>query len=568
MIVAVLGLAALTLVRIQRMQIEGGNDMRKAQLYAKAAVDMAWHRIQNDSSWRSKMASGTWSTDQVIGDGYYSFTATDPIDGNLTNSAVHPVVIVGVGKSGTATQKVQMEIRVLQPGIRCLESVVHADNTLTFDGGTVTSDRIVSANNSAQVTNNAQAYTDAEAATGIVTSSGGVWYGTTTTSGAWPREMPNTASLYSYYTTNGTTINYNNLPFWDANLIDNPGAEASVLTSSPWYAVSCTGSVNLLIKKSGLQSFYISGRNSTDDFLAQDVTSKLQSGVAYYTEAYVRGGSNQNDHFTVKLKVVSTGTGTQYFDLTNTDAPSANFKMLSGTQTISWTGSLTQAELYVFCDNPSESYYVDEVIMRVHNAPSNTKVIHRKVLSPASNPFGATNSRGIYVINCGGNKISIRNSRIVGTLILLNQDEGGSEIAGSIHWAPAVISADPMVASMPSLLSNKRINLSCTSVALDEGLVNANFNSSGTPYNDSQDSDRSDRYPSIINGVVYTESDIVIANSPTIMGVLVGDNNITATNATLTLKYDPLYFERNAPPGFQAAVTYFVMPGSYRQVVD
>ena len=151
---------------------------------------------------------------------------------------------------------------------------------------------------------------------------------------------------------------------------------------------------------------------------------------------------------------------------------------------------------------------------------------------------------------------------------MLNQDEGGSEIAGSIHWAPAVISADPMVASMPSLLSNKRINLSCTSVALDEGLVNANFNSSGTPYNDSQDSDRSDSYPSIINGVVYTESDIVIANSPTIMGVLVGDNNITATNATLTLKYDPLYFERNAPPGFQAAVTYFVMPGSYRQVVD
>jgi len=516
------------------------------------------------------MASGTWSTDQAIGDGYYSFTATDPIDGNLTNSDVHPVVIVGVGKSGKATQKLQMEIRALQPGIRCLEPMVHAGDNLTIDGGTVTSDRMVSANNDAEVKNNAQAYTAAEAANQIKTGSGGVWHGATTTNGTWPRTLPNVSTLYSYYTMNGTTINYNDLPAWNQNLVENPGAEASLISISPWYAVSCTASPTLSVQLSGLRSFYISNRDSTDDCLAQDVTAKLQSGITYYTEAYVRGGSNQNDNYTVKLKVVSSGSGTQYFNLTNTDKPSASFKKLSATQTVTWTGVLTQAELYVYCNNATASYYVDNVVMQESGAPNDVKIVHRKVLSPASNPFGSgiTNAKGIYIIDCGSGKISIRNSRIVGTLILLNQNEDGAEIAGSMNWAPAVISADPMVTNLPVLLSNKQLNLYCTNTALDEGLVNANFNPTGTKYNDSQDNDKSDSYPSMINGVVYTTDNILIANSPSITGVLIGDNDITATNATLTLKHNPLYFNYNAPPGFQAAVTYYVLPGSYKQVVN
>jgi hypothetical protein len=237
---------------------------------------------------------------------------------------------------------------------------------------------------------------------------------------------------------------------------------------------------------------------------------------------------------------------------------------------VSWTGTLTQAEFYVECDEASPSFFIDDVVLQVAGAPSDVKVIHRKVLSPASNPFGSgvANAKGIYIIDCGSGKISIRNSRIVGTLILLNQNEDGAEIAGSMNWAPAVISADPMVTNLPVLLSNKQLNLYCTNTALDEGLVNANFNPTGTKYNDSQDSDKSDSYPSTINGVVYTTDNILIANSPSITGVLIGDNDITATNATLTLKHNPLYFNYNAPPGFQAAVTYYVLPGSYKQVVN
>jgi hypothetical protein len=568
MIVAVLGLAALSLVRVQRLQTDGGSDMRNAQAYAKVALDMAWYRVQNDSSWRSKMASGTWSTDQAIGDGYYSFTATDPIDGNLTNSDVHPVVIVGVGKSGKATQKLQMEIRALQPGIRCLEPMVHADNNLKFDGGTVTSDQMVSANHDAEVKNNAQAYTNAEAANHIKTGSGGVWNGTTTTNGNWPRALPNVSTLYSYYTMNGTTIDYNDLPAWDVNLIENPGAESSLTSISPWYAVSCSAAVSFFTGNSGLQSFFVSSRNSITDIFAQDVTSTLESGVTYYAEAY--GDALSGDtNIRLMLKLVASGSGTTYVTLTNW-VNISSYKKVSGSAAVTWTGTLTQAEFYVECDEASPSFFIDDVKLQVAGDISNVKVIHRKVLSPASNPFGSgvKNAQGIYIIDCGGGKISIRNSRIVGTLILRNQDESGSEIAGSMNWAPAVISADPIVTNLPVLLSNKQLNLFCTSAALDEGLRNANFNPTGTPYNDSQDSDKSDTYPSVINGVVYTEKKIQISNSPSITGVLVGGDDITATNSTLTLKYNPLYFNYNAPPGFQAAVTYYVLPGSYKQAVN
>lgn len=574
MIVAVLGLAALTLVRVQRMQMQGGDDMRNAQAYAKVALDMAWYRVQNDSSWRSKMASGDWSTDQVIGDGYYSFTATDPFDGNLTNSAVHPVVIVGVGKCGNSTQKLQMEIRALQPGIRCLEPVVLSNNNLVFDNTTVTSDRMVSANHDAEVKNNAQAYTNKEAANNIKSGSGGVWYGSTTTNGTWPRQLPNVSTLYSYYNMNGTPINYNDLPTWNANLIDNPGAQASLYSVSPWYPVGdCSVSLDLNFGNPGWLSFKVSDRDSTGDFLAQDVTSKLQSGVTYYTEAQVRTASNDEVYYTVKLKVVSSGSGTQYFNLTNTDKTKTSWLTISGNQTVTWTGTLTQAEFYVYADQASRSYYVDEVIMQEAGAPSDVKVIHRQLLSPTSNPFGSgvKNGQGIYIIDCGGKKISIRNSRIVGTLILLNQNEGGSEIAGSINWTPAVTSADPMATNLPVLLSNKQLNLYFANTPLDEGLRNANFNPTGataTPYNDSQDTDMSDSYPSLINGVVYTEKKVSVTNSPTITGVLVAGDDINVKDATLGLKYDPIYYERNAPPGFQATVTYYIVPNSYRQVVN
>ena len=51
---------------------------------------------------------------------------------------------------------------------------------------------------------------------------------------------------------------------------------------------------------------------------------------------------------------------------------------------------------------------------------SGVRVIKQRLISPAQNPFGATNAQGIYVIDCGGQPIELSQNRIVGTLVLLD----------------------------------------------------------------------------------------------------------------------------------------------------
>jgi Tfp pilus assembly protein PilX len=118
LIVAALAVSALTTVRNQRRRTEDGRGVAQAQLYARAAIDMAMHRIRTDAACRTKFSNGTWATDQAIGDGFYSFTATDPTDNDLLDSTLDPVLVLGTGKCGGATQKLEATIEVRQPGFR------------------------------------------------------------------------------------------------------------------------------------------------------------------------------------------------------------------------------------------------------------------------------------------------------------------------------------------------------------------------------------------------------------------------------------------------------------------
>ena len=234
MIVAVLATAALLNVRIQRAQINDVADVTRARLYARAAIDMALFRIANDTDWRQKMNDGVWQVDQPIGVGTYSFQASDPKDGDLTNAVFDPVMIVATGRSGPARQKLQVQIKIKQPGLRCLEPAVHAGSDLTFKGVTATSDHFVSSNGNVKAKDAAQVYADVEAAGNVKAEGGGVFHGSTTTEGDWPREMPDTATVFDYYTTNATWINVNDLPLWDQMLLTNPNMDDGVTGWVPY----------------------------------------------------------------------------------------------------------------------------------------------------------------------------------------------------------------------------------------------------------------------------------------------------------------------------------------------
>ena len=568
MIVALLGLASLTLVRIERMQVSGFSDSTAAERYARAAIDMALFEIRHNAAWRQDMTDGVWEADRPIGAGSYSFRAIDPADKDLTSGDYDPLVVIGTGKSGAAVYKLQVRIGVRQPGLRCLEPAIHAGNKLMFDAAIAQSDHFFSANNEAEVRGGAEVFADVEAANGFQSGSsgGGVFHGSVTTEGDWPREMPDPNTVSDYYLNNGTPISIYDLPLWDANLLQNPGMEGSS-SMVPWYEVGSTISRNN-VSNVDQWSLRVSNRSSAAHTVAQDVTSQLQSGLSYHSEAWVRSEGIGGD-FRIALKLVSTGDGERIVPLTAWVTVDDSWNEVSGDAVVSWSGSLQQAEWFIETNNTSDIFRIDDVVLQEANAPSGWHVFHRKVLSPASNPFGSgiTNPQGIYVLDCDGGKLNIRDSRIVGTLVFVNQNATIVD-QGSINWSPALIGSDPSVPNMPALLAEESIELYFEAADLDEGQLNVNLNPPGTPYKGETDTDKADVFPSLIQGVVYSIINVEIMNGPRFDGVIVSGNDIVSTDADLQVTYDPVYFKRNAPPGFQVDPEFYIVKGSFKQVVD
>jgi hypothetical protein len=168
------------------------------------------------------------------------------------------------------------------------------------------------------------------------------------------------------------------------------------------------------------------------------------------------------------------------------------------------------------------------------------------VLSPANNHYGATDQEGIYIIDCGGATIQIRDSRIIATLVLINPGSS-SKIEGEHSWEPAV-------GNYPAVLvQGAHINLSVGDNPLDEAIRGVNFNPPGSPYQGLADSDQTDSYPSLIKGLVYASGGITIeAFHPHIDGVLITGGELKVNSSeSLTVTYD-LQFFSNPPPGFSS----------------
>lgn len=186
--------------------------------------------------------------------------------------------------------------------------------------------------------------------------------------------------------------------------------------------------------------------------------------------------------------------------------------------------------------------------------------INRRLLSPASNPFGATNREGIYVIDCQGQNVRIDESRIVGTLVLLNTGIN-SRITGVVNMAPAV-------ANYPALLVEGDMELNTTSsLGLSEGTSLVNFNPPGTPYQDPSnfDGDTDDYYPSIINGLAYVSGRATVTGNTNLSGCLIADELLVNSGKQFTADYNNLHHSF-PPPGFARGWQMRIVPGTWRRV--
>jgi len=209
MLVTVIGLAAVSAVRLQIRAAQRATDDVTARACAVSAVELGLLYVTQDPNWRTTWPNGVWMSDKPLGDVTFTLEGIDPEDGDLTDSEFEPLVLTGIGMKGIARHKTQVRLVPEFRALSCLGAALHAGGNiwLAASGDTINAaGGPVSCNN--QVSNQATINGDVEAnsITGVGTING------TATAPAPPREMPDDATLFTYYQSIGTSISIWSLP--------------------------------------------------------------------------------------------------------------------------------------------------------------------------------------------------------------------------------------------------------------------------------------------------------------------------------------------------------------------
>jgi hypothetical protein len=200
--------------------------------------------------------------------------------------------------------------------------------------------------------------------------------------------------------------------------------------------------------------------------------------------------------------------------------------------------------------------------MLVGNIPlaGGVRTIQNVVISPGRNPYGTTSAKGIYVLDCGGQDVTIQNCRVVATLVLLNPGSN-SQVAQSVSWRS-------YMANYPALLVKGHFSINTSNVVLSEATSpKTNYNPVGTGDGSTgEDGDFTDTYsPAAIQGLLYVSGNLRTSVDPAIDGCLVVGGTVTAATS-LRLTYKNTY-EISPPPGFYEPPLMRVQAGSWMPVV-
>ncbi len=533
-VVSLIGLSALVLQRLQREAVERASDAAQAQLNAQAAVEMGVFRLQANPNWRATFPNGVWESNVPLGGGTYTLQGIDPSDSQLADATGEPLLLAGIGSKGQAQQ--QFEILVVpQPSAAdALEQALTAAGELRFNGARVFCDQTLGSN-AQLVAVGSTVNADVRAAASIA----GGTFTRTTTAAAPARQLPDLATVLAAYQSLGTRIDIASLPVGFSNLLENPGFELGI---APWQPSTypdpkCSIAQDKSVFRSGLASLKVTSRDAWNAGPIQDLTGVLQSGLAYQASVWIRMAKTTADA-ELALCITSTGGPSQTLS-GGRRTVTTSWVQLATTFTPAWSGALTSAYLKVQTPGLlAPDFYIDDAAFQEADA---ARTIYREVLSPGRNPFGQTNPRGVYVLDCQGAKLRIKCSRIAGTLVLLNPGPGSSIGGGPVAWRPAL-------ANYPALITSGDILVHPTNTPLAEAAWKVNFNPPGSPDPDlGEDSTLDDTYPSEIRGWIYAGGNLTLQNQPVVRGAILATGMVWI-EGDLALFYDPIC-RQNIPPG-------------------
>src|SRR5690242_11793460 len=140
------------------------------------------------------------------------------------------------------------------------------------------------------------------------------------------------------------------------NLLTNGDMEAGTTGWSVFGAGTLAS--NTSVVHGGTHSLLRAGRTASWNGPAQSVTSVVANGASFTTSMWVRTQSG-TPTAKVTLQVTANGT-TNYLTLAQATVNASGWTQLTGTTTVSWTGTLSSATLYVETLAGTDSFYIDD----------------------------------------------------------------------------------------------------------------------------------------------------------------------------------------------------------------
>lgn len=184
--------------------------------------------------------------------------------------------------------------------------------------------------------------------------------------------------------------------------------------------------------------------------------------------------------------------------------------------------------------------------------------IDKQLISPVTNPYGATtNADGIYVIDCTNRPLEIKNSRILGTLVIINCTL--LTLDKSICWEPAR-------QDLPALVATCSIELKVDAASFTESSVSRNMNPPDAPYRGLTNATQTETIASVLSGLYFTTGNVLFSSGkPTFEGRLIAGGTVTIKSSTVRIRENIAELQI---PGFQQFGAFSIAPATLRRAVD
>ena len=535
-IISVISLGALIVQNVHLTQGTSMKDATAARWSARSGIALATQDVSGSTAWRNTKTPGTWYTGVKSNSGTMSVAASDPTDTSFADSITDPVLLEATGSVGNSVQK-SSGLLLAESALRqatmfhlvCGDDLTVSDATVEGPGWIGVKDQIsVGGVNSVRC----------DVLTGDTDSPSGFLHRVTT--GATLEDLP-TYSDFTDIVSLGTAVSGSQIPnasTTTAETILNPdfgrGNQGWMTAPDGDLDTFSSGGVG------NSSCAEVDDRPSTSCGLVHDVTGIIRRGLQTQLSAAVMPLSSAST-FELSL-IVTTTTGTSTAASWTSGSISAgsfytSLHTISTTVTPTWSGRLISAQLKIRTNGAgsagTQDFRVDNVSMKISSAPSG-KAIYRTVVSTGTNPFSVTsNSNGIYVLDCGGNDVTISDCMIVGTLVLRNT--GTVRVgSGPIQWRPAR-------PGLPALVVDGDLILSYSRFGLTERELNVNLNPGSTAdENGSTDTSMNDTYMPELRGLIFASGDVTLAGDLRINGTVICGDDMTIQQRAI-LGFAPQY---------------------------